>query len=413
MDNSTGERVNLSINLLLLVLAFSIPIYRKWVVICAPMIILMWFFDGRLREKLRLLRRDRLTIAILAFIILNTASLLWSNDPHNGLVYIAKSRYLLLVPVISTSLQHRFRDLVLAAFITGATISVLLSLSVFLRLFRSARVYDGNPAPTMSHLDFSMIIAVAALLIVNHIAHNPMTRGRLAAWLGLLSLHVAGLLVNIGRSGQAAFAVTLLIVVPIYLSRRSRRAAAGGLLAVLVALFLAYSIVPRFNRRVDTAIMEIEQTVTEHRYQGNLGKRIAGVIVATDMIRSRPVLGTGVGANMPEFRRLLDTRYQQLREGIYWFPHLHNQYLQVATELGLMGLASMLYIFFVLVRGPYPRREEQDIAALLCCALLVGFLGDPFLHKNLPLVLFATLSGVISAEGRNPFWKNGERPAVG
>jgi O-antigen ligase len=238
-----------------------------------------------------------------------------------------------------------------------------------------------------------------------------MTGYRRAAWLGLLSLHVAGLLVNIGRSGQAAFAVTLLIMVPVYLSRRSRRAAAGGLLAVLVALFLAYSIVPRFHRRVDTAIMEIEQTVTEHRYRGSLGKRIAGVIVATEMIRSHPVLGTGVGANMPEFRTLLDTRYQQLRDGIYWFPHLHNQYLQVATELGLVGLASMLYIFFVLIRGPYPRREEQDLAALLCCAFLVGFLGDPFLHKNLPLVLFATLSGVISAKGGGPFWT--QRSALG
>jgi O-antigen ligase len=407
MDNSLGERINLSINLLLLVLAFSIPIYRKWVVICAPLIIVLWFIDGRLRDKLRVLRHHRLTLAILAFILLNAASLLWSSDPRTGLAYIAKYRYLLLVPVIATSLQHRFRARVRVALVTGSTISVLLSLAFALRLFRSSSVYHGNPAPTMSHLDFSMIIAVAALLIVNHLAHNPMTGHRWTAWLGLLVLHIAGLLVNIGRSGQAAFAVTLLVMVPIYLSRRSRRAAAGGILAVLVALFLAYSLVPRFHRRVKTAITEIEETVTEHRYRGSFGRRIAGAIVAADMIRSRPVLGTGVGANMNEFRSLLDTQYQQFREVVYWFPHLHNQYLQVTTELGLVGLGSMLLIFFVLIRGPYPRREEQDLAALLCCAFLVGFLGDPFLHKNLPLVLFATLSGVISAEGNSAFWKDG------
>jgi O-antigen ligase len=409
MAISKGEQVNLSINLLLLVLAFSIPIYRKWVVICAPLILLLWFFDGRLPDKVEALRRNRLTLAILLFILLNLLSLLWSDNPSSGLSYVAKYRYLLLVPVIATSLRAGFRDRVTTAFLTGSTISVLLSLGVLLRLFRSTTAYHGNPSPTMSHLDYSMVLAIATALIMNRIAHRSMAGSRLALWIGLLLLHLTGLVVNIGRSGQAAFAATVLVMVPWYLARRSRRAAVAGLVAVVVAITSIYLIVPRFRARVDAAISDVTQTVTEHRYRGNLGKRIAGTIVAVEVIRDHPILGTGVGDNMDEFREVLDTRYPQLKDGISWFPHLHNQYLQVASELGLVGLASMLYIFFALLRGPYPRLEEQDLALILCCVFLVGFLGDPFLHKNLPLVLFAALSGLISAEGHSPFWTAGIR----
>jgi O-antigen ligase len=407
MAISKGEQVNLSINLLLLVLAFSIPIYRKWVVICAPLILLLWFFDGRFRDKIEALRRHRLTLAIVLFILLNLLSLLWSSDPSSGLSYVAKYRYLLLVPVIATSLRIDFRDRVVTAFLTGSTISVLLSLGLLLQLFRSTTAYYGNPSPTMSHLDFSMVLAIATALIVNRLAHRSMPGSRLALWIGLLLLHLTGLVVNIGRSGQAAFAATVLVMVPCYLARRSRRAAVAGLVAVLVAMISVYLVVPRFQDRVDSAISDIAQTVTEQRYRGNLGKRIAGTIVATEVIRNHVILGTGVGDNMTEFRELLETRYPQLKRGISWFPHLHNQYLQVASELGLVGLASMLFIFFALLRGPYPRLEEKDLALILCCVFLVGFLGDPFLHKNLPLVLFAVLSGLISAEGRSPFWTAG------
>ncbi len=81
-----------------------------------------------------------------------------------------------------------------------------------------------------------------------------------------------------------------------------------------------------------------------------------------------------------------------------WFPHFHNQYLQVVTELGLVGLASMLGLFAALFTGKYPNPEFQAAAVAVGCAYLFGFFGDPFLHKQLPLVLFALSTGIISSD---------------
>jgi apolipoprotein N-acyltransferase len=59
--------------------------------------------------------------------------------------------------------------------------------------------------------------------------------------------------------------------------------------------------------------------------------------VGLDIVRRHPMLGTGVGDNMPEFRHLLDNDFRDLRDEIYWFPHFHNQYIQIATELGALA----------------------------------------------------------------------------
>jgi hypothetical protein len=72
--------------------------------------------------------------------------------------------------------------------------------------------------------------------------------------------------------------------------------------------------------------------------------------------------------------------------------------MQVATELGLAGMLSLLAIFVAFFSGRYRHPEFRSAAVAVGCAYLFGFLGDPFLHKQLPLVLFALCAGVISSD---------------
>jgi O-antigen ligase len=175
-------------------------------------------------------------------------------------------------------------------------------------------------------------------------------------------------------------------------------ARAGVLAAVGVALILTYLAVPRFHDRVDAGIVELHDAVVDRRIDTNQGKRIASAIVGFEIVRRHPVVGTGIGGNMMEFRRLLDTDYPQFADAVGWYPHMHNQYLQVVTELGLIGLLSLLAIFAALFSGRYRHDEIRAAAVAVGCAYLFGFFGDPFLHKQLTLVLFALASGIISAD---------------
>jgi O-antigen ligase len=404
MEPERRLRANTVLNYLVVVLAFSMPLYREWVSITAPLITLLWFFDGRVRDKLRALRRHHLSVAVLLFVVYNLASVLWSSEPIEGLAYTFKYRYLLLIPVLATSLRARFRDLALAAFLVGTTLSLMLSFAVFFGLMRFGDAYPGNPSATMSHLDYSMVLAVAALVVFDRMVRSRIDHRSRFAWLGLFVFIVVGLFVNVGRSGQVAFIGTMISMVPIFLVRRSRPAVTLSAVAVIAVVVLGALSIPGLSRRIESAATDLRQTATDQRYSGNLGKRIAGGIVAAEMIRERPMFGTGVGANMVEFRRLVDTRHPNLIDVVRWFPHLHNQYLQVATEVGLVGILLLGYIVYGLFRGPYRRDEDWTIAIVLGCAYLIGWMGDPYLHKQIPMVLFAALAGIVSADGRSLFW---------
>jgi len=392
------QSVNDVINWVVVVLAFSLPLYRAWVSLAAILILVMWFFQDRLRDRVARLGRHRTTVVILVFLALNLVSLLWSADPANGFEYWRKYLYLLLVPAIASSLKPVFARRAFIAFSCATLLSVAMMPAVILGDIHIRHIHPGNPAATMSHLDYSMVLALAALLILVHLANSTMSRGLRASWIVGFGIVVGGLLLNIGRSGQLAFTATLVVLVPFLLRRRPWPVWVAALVVVGCALVATYIVVPRFHDRVNSGVDEIYTAVVDRQIVGNQGKRVAGMIVGVDIVRANPLLGTGIGGNMPEFRRLLKTDYPQFRDAVGWFPHFHNQYMQVATELGLTGVLSLLAIFVAFLAGRYRHPEFRSAAVAVGCAYLFGFLGDPFLHKQLPLVLFALSAGIISSD---------------
>lgn len=378
-------------------LAFSIPLYRSWVSLATILIMLLWLFGGGVRQRLALIRRNHLTMAVLLFLGINLLSVIWSAYPVEGVRYLSKFRYLLLIPVIATSVGPTFRRRAETAFMVASAVSVFLSYGVLFGLFNLRGAYPGNPAPTMSHIDYSMVLAFASLLILNRALYQEMDIRWRLAWTGFFLFVASGLLINIGRSGQVAFTIGLLALTLNWAHGKSRRTAIAAVAAVVLAGVMVWASVPRVRARVGQARDELRAAVVDHQYDSNLGGRVAAMIVANEIFRQNPILGTGVGANMPLFRDLLDTSYRELKPAIYWYTHLHNQYAQVATEVGLAGLLALAWIFWEVARGPYSDSETDGAALILTCTFLVGFLGDPFFRKQLPLVMFAVAAGLICA----------------
>jgi hypothetical protein len=101
---------------LAIVLAFSLPLYRPWVSLATTVILALWLFGGGLAERARRLRGHRLTAAVLVFLGLNIVSLLWTSDLANGLKYLTKYRYFLLLPMIASVVRPVYRRWAVNAF---------------------------------------------------------------------------------------------------------------------------------------------------------------------------------------------------------------------------------------------------------------------------------------------------------
>ncbi len=397
-DSATDSAsIDLTLEWLVVALAVALPLYRPWVSLASHLILVLWLVAPGLRHRLTSLRRHPLTWAVLAFLALNLLSLAWSSDRIEGLHYILKYRYLLLVPMIATILPPRRYRTVAAGFVGAAALSSLLSLAVAAGLVRLGDATPGNPSPTMAHLDFSLVLAVASLwALVEALDDDNCTRTTYL-WAASSMLIAATLMVNIGRAGQLGFAAGLVAVLGQWIWRRSRATRATVAVLVVTATVALALISPPAVDRLREGVSELRSAVTRGEYESNIGGRLAALSVTTRMVRDHPILGTGVGANMTEFRRLLDTEYPEYKPAIYWYQHLHNQYAQVATELGLVGLLALAWVIREVLRSPQGSRTLARTAVFLTVVYGFGFIGEPYLRKQIPLVAFALVAGVIAA----------------
>jgi len=400
VGTTLAPRLDRVIQALVLLLALLLPVSRRGVTITASLVILLWLLQGRWLQRWQVARSSPVLLALLAFVGVSVVSLAWSADLVGGLDYLAKYRYLLLAGVVATTITGDRVARVVDAFLAGSALSLLWSFGIAAGLIRFGHGYPEHPAPSMNHLDYSMFLAMAGLLALVRLAHCSGGWRQRATWGSLALASVAGLLVNIGRSGQLAFFVALAALLARHLPgprllRPVLAAAAAGLL-----LAAAYLTVPTFRARADAALDEIERAVVHREYVTNQGKRIASWIASVEVMRGHPLLGTGVGDTIDELHRTVREQYPELEEAVREYRHLHNQYFQVGVELGLVGLVALVNVFLQLLRFRTGRAELDDMARAVGWVFLVGCLGDPFLRKQLPLVLFAVLCGLVVAAAR-------------
>jgi O-antigen ligase len=124
--------------------------------------------------------------------------------------------------------------------------------------------------------------------------------------------------------------------------------------------------------------------------------------VTTDIIKTHPFLGTGLGAFAVVY-----TRYDS-RNGLFRLEQAHNDYLQVLSDGGIVGAALGLFFIVMLFRMGFARRESRDefrsgvaVGALAgCFAVLVHSFFDFTLHTTSNALLFLVLAALATMNGR-------------
>ena len=124
--------------------------------------------------------------------------------------------------------------------------------------------------------------------------------------------------------------------------------------------------------------------------------------VTVDIIKSHPIIGTGLGAF-----GVVYTGYDS-RNGLYRLEQAHNDYLQVLSDGGIVGALLALFFIINLFRLGFIRRESRDEfrrgvatgAMAGCFAVLVHSFFDFTLHTPANALLFLVLSALATMNGR-------------
>jgi len=124
--------------------------------------------------------------------------------------------------------------------------------------------------------------------------------------------------------------------------------------------------------------------------------------VTIDIIKAHPIVGIGLGAFPTVY-----TRYDS-RNGSFRLEQVHNDYLQVLSDGGVVLAALGLFFIVMLFRGGFARRESTDeyrsgvaLGALAgCFAVLVHSFFDFTLHTTANALLFLVMAALATMNGR-------------
>jgi len=158
------------------------------------------------------------------------------------------------------------------------------------------------------------------------------------------------------------------------------------LFSSILILFLAFNNSQIFKDRVFETINDVQKFSEEKNT--SLGLRVQYAIYSFEIFRENPLIGVGTGDFSDEFKKINKVNN-------VFITNPHNNYLFVLGQFGILGLISMLYIFFKQI-------TSLDKNSVLMKNLGFGFtiffmiicIGDSYIlghYTSLMLVFFSSL----------------------
>lgn len=389
---------NTYLNNLIVFYAFLMPLSRASVVLFSALLLIFWVLEGDFERKYKLLFNNKVIIALLLFILLNIVSVLWSDNTQEAFIYVGKYWYFLPILVLYTSLKKAYIPKVISAFIFGMFISEMISYGIFFELFHFNDTTPQNPSPFMHHIEYSIFLAFTALILLSRIFNEGDVKYKLLYTFFFITIS-GNLFLTAGRTGQFAFVLGLFVLALLSFQNKIK-AFLISLMLTFIIIGVAFNVSKTFNERVMVGKDNLVNVVKNRDFCTSWGGRVGAWILSKDIIAQSPLIGVGPVDNMKEFHALIDKKYPEMACMHMSFMHIHNQYLQIFTQLGLLGLIVFLGMFYFIGTLPLQAGEYRNIKYIYLTVLLFAFMSEVLIHRQFSMGLFALIVGVLLAEYR-------------
>jgi len=398
MNNIKELNYTQYINYLAILYAFTIPLSRAGIGVFTALFVLLWIMEGKFKEKFALYKNSKVIISLVAFLLFGLFSLLWTENITTSVSLMKRYWYLLVIVVLMFSLQKEYISKVISAFILGVFVSEVIAYGVFFELWHFKHATVENPSPFMQHIEYSIFLAFAALVLLNHIFNFSTLKYKI--FYALFFTTVTGnLFLTNGRTGQVAFFIGLLTLA-ILSFQNKLKALLVSIIVGSIVLTLAYNASNTFKQRVNKGKDDLVNVVKSEDYCSSWGGRVGAWIVSRDIIVNDLILGVGIQDNMDEFHRIIDEKYPAMKCMHVEFCHTHNQYLQVWTSVGLIGLLIFLSIFYHLGKLDIKDKELRHIKYIYLSVFLFAFIPEVMWGRQFSLALSALVFSILLAQYR-------------
>lgn len=373
-------------------LGFSIPISVALDNILLAAVLLLWLAGAGFREKFIWLAGHRVAQAAFALFVLLATGIVWSDQVNEGFRLLGKYADLAFIPVFVTLFRSPCDRRFAAWFLIAAlVITLIVSCLTWTGLWPPGLMIIGDarePEVFKKYLTQSVLTAYGAYLFALLARDAPSPRQRII-WSLLAALAVLNVVIMLpGRSGQIALALlTLLFAFSIW--RVKGTALTGGALA-LVASIVILGYAPD-NVRFNTVVKDFKAWQQDPSARTSTGQRLNYALNSANIVLDHPLVGVGTGGFADAYARQVEGK------GIEATVNPHNEYLNIAVQLGVAGLAA-LGLLFVLAWRHADRLAtalERDLARGLVLTFAVGCAFNSMLMDHVEGLFFAWGIGVL------------------
>ena len=389
---------NLSINkayqYLLIILAFLMPLTVFGANLIIVIICVLWLFSGDYASKFNQIISNKFILASIVFFFLHVVGLLWTEDLSWGLHIVHKMWYfLLLLPVLFTIVRREHIKFYISAFLLAITFTEIASYLVWFEIiepFKNATV--RNPTPFMSHISYNPILAFAIYLVLHEIFFNKKITNLVFSLYSFFAISMSiNMFITGGRAGQVMYFAMLAIIVFQFFNNQKIKSLL--LISVLIPgiFFTAYTTSDLFQQRVDAAVKNII-SYSDNK-ASSVGLRITFALNSWEVIKENPIIGIGTGDFPNEYLRINQLNSANLPAT----TNPHNMYILILMEIGVIGLLSMLSIFYYQIKlsSNSPNRFIRDIGITLPLLFLVIMWSDSYLLGHYTTLMFVFFSSFL------------------
>jgi O-antigen ligase len=381
---------NIVINYTLILYAFAIPISRAGISFFTALLILMWLFEGNFKEKLKEIKSNKITVALLIFVSFSLISLSWSSVPIDGLLYVRKYWYFAVIFIMLTSLDKQNIKHMINAFLLGMLISEILSYGIFFNFWEFKDKLPSDPTPFMNHLQYSMFLAFTALMLLNNFYSYSKIKIRFLYMIYFLFV-VTNLFVNGGRTGQVAFILSIFILAFMHSKKKIQ---SSIVVSVLLAfgLFTAYNINPNFKNRVDLGVDNLVQ-ISKKDYCNSFGLRAGAWIVGANIIKDNPIIGVGASDEMIALKQYIDNSHPD-KQCVRGMVNFHNDFMHISVQLGLVGAFLYLFIFYSILKIKIDSNKFKRLPVTFISVYFISSMFENMFHQQFSMLLFTLFVGI-------------------
>lgn len=357
-------------------LFFSLPIGTSPSVITGILALAVWVLSGKVVTERQRFMHEPWFWPLIVFILLPWIGLLWTPDLEEGLSLASKTYYYLLAFTLATvRLSEEDAMFLLKAFLVGLAVAAICSL---LQLVTILPIKSGIP----SLIDAKRIHGAAFLTLgMTLLALLAFPWRTTVLRIGMVFLIVIFVLI-IGMGGAKSGYLGLVVIAPFLLYRFYPRLNMLKTALLIMLIFCLLLVFGPFRERMSEVQPEIQGYAQGNPNTG-VGIRLHMWKGAIEIVRNHPVAGTGTGGYKAAMKQFEDASLAPLFHNI---SNPHNSYLYVASSFGVIGLVSLLWFLYVVLKKGWCARQSLAGFAVFAWGVLMVLLG----FSSTPILDFAT-----------------------